>query len=126
MKEPSLCPCCSGQVYEICCGIFIRGLKLPETPEQLMRSRYTAYTQANIDYIARTMRDKAAIGFNSIEAKQRALTVKWLGLEVIQAQGNFVEFVARFSNQGVQQQIHELSEFKKVGPQWFYVDGKLY
>lgn len=39
---------------------FIPNQKILSTPEELMRSRYTAYNQVNIDYIARTMRSPAA------------------------------------------------------------------
>ena len=58
------CPCGSKKNYADCCQPFIELKKIPETPEQLMRSRYTAYTQANMDYIVRTMRGKAAADFD--------------------------------------------------------------
>src|SRR5262249_12642121 len=48
------CPCQSGQNLDQCCGPFIAGEAFPETAEQLMRSRYTAYTQANLGYIKKT------------------------------------------------------------------------
>lgn len=37
------CPCQSGHQYADCCGKFHLREAFPETAEQLMRSRYTAY-----------------------------------------------------------------------------------
>ena len=62
------CSCGSNSTYLQCCGQFIDGLSLPITPEALMRSRYTAYTLADIAYIKKTMRGKATIGFDETEA----------------------------------------------------------
>ena len=41
-----------------------------------MRSRYTAYTEANIGYIQRTMKAPALSRFNAESAKVWAATVK--------------------------------------------------
>ena len=41
------CPCGSGSTYDACCGRLHRGPDLAETPEALMRSRYTAYSLGN-------------------------------------------------------------------------------
>ncbi len=79
------CPCCSGLSYDECCAPLIQQQTPAKTPEQLMRSRYTAYNQANINYIANTMRGKAALGFNPVASKQWATEVKWLGLTVLRS-----------------------------------------
>ena len=58
-KEKSVnCPCDSQRSYKECCSPFISKEKLPETPEQLMRSRYTAYVNGDIDYIKQTHNPK--------------------------------------------------------------------
>ena len=49
------CPCGSGKTYDECCEPFIRGKAFPETAEQLMRSRYSAYTLQEIPYITDTL-----------------------------------------------------------------------
>lgn len=49
-----LCPCCSQKEYEQCCQPFLNRLALASTPEQLMRSRYTAYSQVDYSYIKQT------------------------------------------------------------------------
>lgn len=122
------CPCGSNQSYDRCCSRFIENGELPNTPEELMRSRYTAYASANIDYIEKTMCDKAAVGFNAEQAKQWATHSEWLGLTVKQSSMDgdkgFVEFFARHTIGKQAQHIHELSEFHKIDEQWFYVDGE--
>lgn len=122
------CPCNSNKSYNECCSIYINDQAKPEAPEKLMRSRYTAYTQANIDYIFRTMKPPALNHFNGKFAKQWAKAVQWLGLEIIhstmdQAKG-YVEFIAHFREDNKKDFIHEISEFHKLNGQWYYVDGK--
>lgn len=125
------CPCGLSAAYEVCCGAYINGPSTPQTPEALMRSRYTAYSQANIDYIKKTMRGKPLMGFSETNATNWAKQVNWLGLRVIQAyldsentNKGYVEFIAQFEENNQPQVIHELSEFECDNGTWFYVDGK--
>jgi SEC-C motif-containing protein len=125
----SLCPCGSQKTYEQCCKPFIEKKQSPQTPEQLMRSRYTAYSLAQIDYIKSTMKGKALIGFNELEVTKWAQTVVWTGLKVIQSyietpEKGFVEFSATFMEGEQLKTIHELSEFHQEHTIWFYVDGE--
>lgn len=126
------CPCGSQTSYLSCCGIYITNQAVAATPEALMRSRYTAYTLANIAYIKRTMRGAPLLNFNENDAKQWATQVKWLGLQVIRSYFNqsdkntgFVEFIASFEEGNQQQHIHELSEFQRDHDLWFYIKGHL-
>ncbi|MBI2785013.1 MAG: YchJ family protein [Legionella longbeachae] len=125
----SLCPCGSQNNYENCCALFVDKKQLPKTPEQLMRSRYTAYSLGKIDYIKNTMKGQALIGFNALEAEKWAKNVKWINLDVIQASMTtpdvgFVEFTARFSENNQIKIIHEVSEFHRENGAWLYVSGK--
>lgn len=128
-----LCPCGSNKNYSTCCGIFIEGESLPPNPESLMRSRYTAYTKANMGYIIKTMRGKAAKDFNARKAQQWAKKSKWLSLTIIEAipitendKKGFVEFIAQYELNGKQQSIHEVSEFHYQKGIWYYVNGNLF
>lgn len=92
-----------------------------------MRSRYTAYTQANMTYIKNTMTGQPLLGFNEQEVSQWAGKVDWLGLTVINSQGHpdnpdrgYVEFLANLRDGGKLQAIHERSEFLRQDGQWFY------
>lgn len=122
------CPCGIEKDYTECCGVFIEGQEVPLTPEALMRSRYSAYTQANIDYIARTMKSPAKDRFDPNSAREWAKRIEWLKLEVktssIQGTKGFVEFIAYFKEKGKTHTLHEMSEFRLDDNQWYYVDGK--
>jgi SEC-C motif-containing protein len=126
-----LCPCDSKKHYDLCCGRFVSGNALPQTAEALMRSRYTAYTQANIRYIEETMRGKAAVGFNPEEALQWAQLAKWKRLKVLNRYPHesdkdryYVEFTAYYIWDGKPQSFTEVSEFQKINGKWYYVDAK--
>ena len=124
-----LCPCGSGQRYRNCCAPFISGQLIPETPEQLMRSRYTAYTQANVDYIAATMKGPAAEGYDKPSARQWAKSLQWVCLKVLMAAEvpnedvGFFEFIAVFRYRGAAEKMQERSEFRRINGQWYYWDG---
>jgi SEC-C motif domain protein len=124
----SSCPCCLTTAYESCCQPLIENQKAAQTPEQLMRSRYTAYSLARIDYIKQTMRDKPLLYFNQKEATQWAKKVSWLHLQVLSSsmehqKRGFVEFIATYIEQNQLKIIHERSEFHLHHDRWFYVDG---
>jgi len=131
MNKITRCPCGSGQSYAVCCQPYLLSTALPQQPETLMRSRYTAYTMANADYIQQTMRHQAAIGFDVQRARAWAGRVIWIKLCVHKAWNElptkgFVEFTATFVEDGHLQLMHELSEFKYEDGRWFYVDGSQY
>lgn len=94
-----------------------------------MRSRYTAYTMANITYIKKTMCGKAMLGFKENDTRFWAKKVIWLKLEIRntiitnKTEGH-VEFMAHFMDNGVLCTLHENSKFLRKQNQWFYVDGE--
>ncbi len=126
------CPCGSGKLYPSCCGIFHDGVKYPETAEELMRSRYTAYAMNNLQYIKNTMRGKAAQGFSDQDLEGQKNAHQLLGLNVIrhiQDKKNpnhaFVEFRALHQFKDKYSIIQEYSEFNRIDGRWFYIDGKI-
>ena len=124
----SLCKCGSGKIYLNCCGIFITNVQLPQTPEQLMRSRYTAYACCNIDYIAKTMCGRALNGFHAKDVALWAKDIRWIKLEILNTKlehnnKGFVEFKAYYTEHDIKQVLHEISEFQRKSGKWFYVDG---
>lgn len=122
------CPCGSNKNYSQCCGIFIEGHQKPLTPEALMRSRYTAYTQANTDYLLQTAKSPAKDRFDAKLSADRAKQIKWIRLKIkatsTEATKGFVEFIAYFKEQGKIGAIHEQSEFHYEDGVWYYVDGE--
>jgi len=121
------CPCGLKKEYNQCCGRFISGKNQPGTPEQLMRSRYTAYTKAKTHYIAGTMLPTASPNFDADEAAKWAKQVKWHKLSVLESSINgsigFVEFAAYYFEDHKRHTIHELSEFHLVHGRWLYIKG---
>lgn len=90
-----------------------------------MRSRYTAYSQANINYIQETMRGDALQDFDAEDAKDWAQSVKWLKLEVIRSEvtskdKGIVEFIAYYRYQNKKHQLHEISQFELINQRWYY------
>lgn len=121
-----LCNCGSGIAAEKCCLPFIVGELIPDSAEKLMRSRYVAYSQANIPYIVATMRDTALADYDDAEAFEWAKSVKWLKLEVVDSYSlsdtqSVVEFKAYFRANNKKQCLHEISEFHHKDGRWFYI-----
>jgi len=118
------CPCHSGQAFDLCCARFITQDELPAYAEQLMRSRYTAYVLADIEYLEATWHSD----FRPVEL---ALDddIRWLGLEVLdceqRGQRATVEFEARLLAQGQVDAIHENSAFVRLQGRWLYTDGEV-
>lgn len=125
------CPCGSTKSLNECCGPYISGHALPPTAEALMRSRYTAYTQANIEYIRKTTAIRANKDFDGPGTEKWARESKWLGLKILDVkQGGendkkgVVEFVATYEQNGETIEHHEVSQFKKLDTgRWIFVDG---
>jgi SEC-C motif domain protein len=121
------CPCGTGKVYLDCCGIFISNQKIPSTPEELMRSRYTAYNQVNVDYIVHTMKSPAGDNFDAEGVREWAKKISWTGLEIIKTSHDFnkgiVEFRAYYYVDGKKNVLHEISEFNFENGKWYYVNG---
>ena len=123
------CPCGSGRDYAQCCGRYIDAGDVPEYPEQLMRSRYTAYVLCHSDYLLRTWQvDNRPL---QLDLEQG---LNWLGLEIVDCQGGseagesegIVEFIARFKSNGRVGALHERSRFIYENDRWYYVDGNIF
>lgn len=126
----NVCPCGLLKPYEQCCGQYIDSHIAAPTPESLMRSRYTAYSLGNINYIAKTMKGIAANGFDLEETERWAGNIQWLSLEVTSHKIKtptigFVIFEARYLENGQIKTMREKSEFHRINEQWYYVAGKM-
>ncbi len=122
------CPCGSKNDYATCCEPYLNHKQQPETPEALMRSRYTAYCLSDIDYIQKTMRGRALVGFDAVNSKLWATRVNWIKLTVLDTSldsrhKGHVEFIATFMDGHILKSIHEKSEFIQEAGRWYYVDG---
>jgi SEC-C motif-containing protein len=113
------CPCGSGIAYTKCCHRFIVAGQLPQSAEELMRSRYTAFTIQNIDYLEKTSSSVALERFCYRETASFAKYAKWRGLCILVTTKTqdpdicLVEFVADYSIHGRASKIHETSRFER-------------
>lgn len=125
-----LCPCSSEKDYDQCCQPILEGNEA-ETAEQLMRARYTAYTQVNMDFIKKTHDPKTIKNTNMEENKAWAEQTQWTGLEILSTEKGLagdewgqVEFRAHFKTRKEEDSHHEVSEFNKKNGRWYFTDGK--
>ncbi len=123
------CPCGRPLEFEQCCAQYIEGKTSPATPEDLMRSRYSAYATANVSYLQSTMIGAPLADFDANDTLTWLKEVSWKGLKVINTKMKsdklgFVSFEARYDYHGNSQAICEKSEFHLIDNKWVYVGGK--
>lgn len=118
------CPCKSGDKLIDCCGKIIDGLTVASTPQELMRSRYTAFVLANVKYLYKSMTEDLQNKFNQDEVRAWTQNIKWVGLvvfdEVISGKDGEVEFEAVYKEDGKVNSIHEHSTFINRDGFWLY------
>lgn len=104
------------------------GNALPETPEQLMRSRYSAYFLGLGQYIFDTHHADFRGDVSVEDFEQSAQSTQWCGLEVVRAEqdgdSGVVEFKAYFLDKEKLHCLHEASNFVRENGRWFYTDGE--
>lgn len=118
----SICPCRSGESFNDCCGRFITGQQYPDSPEQLMRSRYSAYSLKDDSYLLKTWHPSTRP--ESLDLKNDS--TQWKGLKIISSNKEHVQFVAYFTQDTLNNEktyaLTENSNFVKE-KDWFYLDG---
>ena len=127
------CPCGSGFTLDQCCGPLHRGRLQAVTAEQLMRSRYSAYALAQVEYLIAT--HPGAVGTpveRRRELRASCQQTRWHGLTVLDTTAGqsddlegSVSFEAVFSVGGARQVLSEHSLFRRrdgepTGP-WLYI-----
>ena len=126
------CPCGSGKTYQACCAPFHAGTAKAPSAEALMRSRYSAYSKHQIQYIMDTYTKKDEDSIDPEGTRKWAEESTWLGLEIVSTdKGGFsdetgtVEFIATYVQRGIQEKHHEVASFVKQNGGWLYDTGKI-
>ena len=135
----SNCPCrvldTKKLSFDECCAPFLKGSKKAPTAESMMRSRYTAYVEKNIDYIDVTQINEKHEVFNKEEALKWAESSEWMGLEIkstrkgdLNDDTGVVEFVAHYKDKasGTELHHHETSLFQKQNGDWKFKEGTIH
>jgi SEC-C motif domain protein len=140
----ALCPCggsaelgSADRSYAACCGRFHRSSKLePPSPEALMRSRFSAFAKADIDWLHRTLhpehedRRRPKSAFRKDLTRHFATGVRYVRLEVLDApkvaswETGLVLFVAHGVVKKADFLLAELSTFQPDGQGWRYLSGQ--
>ncbi|MCX5965260.1 MAG: YchJ family metal-binding protein [Cyanobacteria bacterium] len=127
------CPCGSQIRYPDCCDVYLRGKALAPTAEALMRSRYSAYSKGDVEYLIQTQYPKKRKNTDRPMLLKTITNTNWMGLTVLKTQKGgvndrrgIVEFVALYRGLELTDpiyQLHERSRFLKEDGVWFYQDG---
>lgn len=123
------CVCGRSKLFDKCCGRFLSGEMDAKTPEQLMRSRFSAYALGGYgEYLVSTWLPSPAQDLDAVELSEK--TVDWKRLRIISSSQKgdkgIVEFKAWFSASPGSEEVevmHEVSRFVRIQSRWFYVGG---
>ena len=126
------CPCGSGKNYSDCCQQYIKGTAKAPTAEALMRSRYSAYAEHEIDYIINTCVQRGKKDIDPQSTREWSEHSNWLGLKIISTEKGgitdttgTVEFEAVYERDGMKETHREVAKFKKKDDEWLYHEGQV-
>ncbi len=117
------CPCNPKVLYVECCKKAHTDITNVSSAEILMRSRYSAFVLANIEYLAKSHHSSTRLSKNEYqELKKWTESVNWIKLDVLKSTQNTVHFKAYFFENGSVDVIEEHSSFTKENNHWVYLD----
>jgi len=129
----ALCRCGSGENYGHCCLPLHQG-RAPKNALALMRSRYTAYSLGDVDYILKTTHVDNPQAHLPVEFQKKQIlkfcqSTDFNGLEILDVQEgdplSTVTFRALLSQDNADCSFIEKSLFKKENNFWFYLKGEV-
>ena len=121
------CPCQSESTFQDCCERYHAG-RLPDSAQHLMRARYSAYTQHNIEFIRDTTVPAQQAELDLTAISEWSQNSQWLGLEVISESISadqrhaIVVFIAHWQDAEGRHQHQESSLFIKPAERWYFYD----
>ena len=119
------------RLFSECCGPYLAHEKNPPTAEALMRSRYSAFTKGDIDYLYETLSPDQRSDFNRTATSDWANKSQWRGLEIVETEQGLegdsvgkVTFVAHFNRDDKPLTHKEKSLFRRdpVKGVWFFAE----
>lgn len=135
MPSDHNCFCGSSLSFELCCQPFIKQEKQPQTPEQLMRSRFSAYAHEDHQYVVDTYAQAKRAKLDIQEIKDSSADCHWFALVIHHSDSvttstaidsnYFVEFSAFYIVNDTLCEMREQSSFLLENNQWRYVDGEI-
>jgi SEC-C motif-containing protein len=133
MTETNRCACGSNLLLENCCLPVIQGKVKAQTAEQLLRARYTAFTQGEVDFILSTHHSRTRKDVKREEIEDWAKNSKWLELKIFQkeagsekdSQGTLVFGAYYQPHDSDEPEEHlEKSFFERENGEWKFLDAQ--
>ena len=121
------CYCSSGMAFNRCCERYLNDSEIPETAEQLMRSRYTAYALQDEAYLIKTWHSTSCPTnkpLGEAQHKWHRLKVKEVLMGGVDDVTGEVAFEAVYKINGKAHKHIERSLFEKEEGVWRYLDVK--
>ncbi len=123
------CPCNSEKSFAACCQPVLEDIAVATSPEQLMRSRYTAFTLKDMTYIFESTHPQARHEFDRKSNQEWADQAHFSKLEILKSsnEGNkgIVEFKAHFKINDTETIHHEIASFRKQAQVWYFRDATI-
>ena len=124
-----LCPCGSSLPFNACCQPFITTSltqkNYPTTPEQLMRSRFSAYAIKDGQYIFDTYGAAQRLNLSISDIQTWADECIWIALTIHSTTVNSVDFSAYYVVDNTLCELREHSNFRLEQGLWRYIDGDI-
>ena len=128
-KPQTMCRCGSAKTYPNCCEPFLNLQTKADTAEQLMRSRFSAFSLHKTQYLIDSLHPSKRQAEEESSLQQSIQNTCWIQLNILQCQQGkkgdsqgTVEFTASFEENGEFYQLHEESNFI-YDQQWYYTEG---
>ena len=121
-----MCICGKEAEFSACCEPIILKTRRANSPEELMRSRYSAYATAQGEYLVYSSAKENRYAEDAALIEEFCNSVQWLKLDVLSAKENSVEFKAFYKDSEGVKVLHETSEFILEEGLWKYQRGELY
>jgi len=129
MSRP--CPCGSKLTFDRCCEPCLTGKHAPDTAEQLMRSRFSAYALGHAEYLAATTAAAEREKLDVEELRRYCRAVRCISLKVLGTKAGGpgddtgeVVFHAKLLIDGKRMLHWERSRFVREDGRWTYLDGE--
>jgi len=123
------CPCGSDTPFADCCQQLIKGERVSQTAEELLRARYAAFATGAIAFIVETTHSRTRREIDIPYITEWSQTSTWRGLQilgtkVISDDKAYVSFEAQYFQHGKDQSHKEKSLFEREHEQWRFVTGE--
>ncbi|MAL83253.1 MAG: Zn-binding protein [Idiomarina sp.] len=124
MKMTEPCPCGLDKTYQDCCFAYHSGEATAQSPEALMRSRYSAFVGRLASYLEATWHSSSRPPLLDLSDSPNWLKLQVISSSVDQNKGQ-VHFRAFYKDGNDVAFMEEQSDFVQENGKWYYLDGRV-